>query len=304
MFVVQPVVVTPSTLDASDVPITETEWAAGTYTIGQQRYVGTTLYEVVVASTTDEPTAGAAKPEPTWVRIGAINRFRMFDRVVGAPTVNAGQIEVEITPGQIVNAIAFFGLQGQEVRIEVEDPVDGVVYDRTVVLIDNSGVINWFEYFFSDIEQLADLPLLDLRDLSLSDLPNYGTATFKITIDAGAGTAECGELVLGRQLPLGIANLGTRIGIEDFSRKERDAFGGFEVVERAFARRGEFSVSVDNAAVDFVARTLSRLRATPAVWVADEGRQATLIYGYVRDWNITYIAPTLADLSLEIEGLT
>ena len=296
MFVVQPVAITPSTLDASDVPITETEWTAGTYNIGQQRYVGTTLYEVVVSSTSDEPTDGAAKPEPTWVRIGAINRFRMFDLVVGAPTVNAGQIEVELTLGVIVNAVAFFGLQGLEVRVELEDPVDGVVYDRTVGLIDNSGVINWFEYFFRDIQKLTDL--------SLSDLPGYGAATFKVTIDAGAGTAECGELALGRQTHIGVANLGSRIGIEDFSRKERDAFGGFEVVERAFARRGEFSVSVENATVDFVSRTLSRLRATPAVWVADEGRQATLIYGYVRDWNITYIAPTLADLSLEIEGLT
>lgn len=304
MFVVQPVVVTPSTLDASDVPITETEWAAGTYTIGQQRYVGTTLYEVVVASTTDEPTAGAAKPEPTWVRIGAINRFRMFDQVVGAPTVNPEKIEVEITPGIITNAIILFGLRGKTARIVVEDPVDGVVYDRTVPLIDNSAILNWFEYFFSEVIQLQELPVLELREISLSDLPHYGTATFKVTIDAGAGTAECGELVLGRQQQLGIANLSSRIGIEDFSRKERDAFGGFEVVERAFARRGEFAVSVENAAVDNVARTLSRLRATPAVWVADESRQTSLIYGYVRDWTITYIAPTLADLSLEIEGLT
>ena len=96
----------------SSVAITETEWTAGTYETGTLRYVGTDLYEVTAdPDTDDEPTAGAAKDPATWVKIGKINRWKMFSGIIAEKTEQTGgPIEVEIEPGSVVNAVALFGV--------------------------------------------------------------------------------------------------------------------------------------------------------------------------------------------------
>ena len=280
----------------TNVAVTETEWTAGTYTIGQQRYVDTQLYEVVVSSTTDEPTAGAAKPEPTWVNIGAINRFRMFDLVVGARTTLAGDLEVSLTPTERFAAVAFFGLRGADLSLSVELPAEGVIYEREVLLQDFSGITDWYDYFFGEVPTL--------EDVAFADVPPVSGATVHVTITALDGVSECGEMVVGPALEIGTTNMGTSVGIEDFSAKERDAFGGFRVIERAFSKRVDFEVTVPRRRADWVGQTLSRLRATPVVFVGDEREAATLVFGYVRDWKLTYRSLDISDLTLEAEGLT
>jgi hypothetical protein len=98
MKIVTPQPITSATLTASNVAITETLWTAGTYTLGQERYVGTRLYRVIVASTTDNPTVGVTLTPPSWQDIGAINRFKMFDDVISTQTTRTGTIVVTVDP--------------------------------------------------------------------------------------------------------------------------------------------------------------------------------------------------------------
>ena len=192
MRIITPLPVTPSNLTASNVAITETAWTAGTYTTGTQRYEGVTLYEVVASpSTTDQPSVGAAKDVPTWKVVGAINRYKMFDNVISSQSTRSGTIVVTIDPNQVVNAAAFFGLVGNTVNVVMTDPVEGVVYNQTKTLQDNILITDWYAYFFEGIYQLTDAVF--------TDLPSYLNATITATIDAGASSAACGEMVIGRQ---------------------------------------------------------------------------------------------------------
>ena len=295
MIIVQPVPVTSAMVTASNVTITETLWTAGTYTLGQERYVGTRLYKVLVASTTDNPTVGVTLTPPSWQDIGAINRFKMFDQVVNTQTTRTGLIDVSVLPGTIINALAMFDLDGVSTTITMTDPVEGVVFNETKSLQDNTIIIDWYSYFFESITTRSDVVFLGL--------PAYGSATIRIQVDAGASTAAIGEVVIGKQRNLGVTNFGTSVNIRDYSRKETDAFGNTIVETRPFSKRADYDVTVETGAVAAVQRSLANIRTTPTVFIGDEDRAETIVYGFYRGFNIIISTPSISDCSIEVEGL-
>jgi hypothetical protein len=295
MIIVQPVPVTSPMVTASNVAITETLWTAGTYTLGQQRYVGTRLYKVIVSSTTDNPTVGVTLTPPSWQDIGAINRFKMFDQVVNTQTTRTGLIDVSILPGTIINALAMFDLNGVSTTITMTDPIEGVVFTETKSLQDNTIIIDWYSYFFESITTVSDVVFLGL--------PAYGNATTRIQVNAGAATAAIGEVVIGKQRNLGVSNFGTSVSILDYSRKETDEFGNTVVETRPFSKRADFDVTVETGAVAAVQKALADIRTTPTVFIGDEDRAETIVYGFYRGFNIVISTPSISDCSIEVEGL-
>jgi hypothetical protein len=295
MIIVQPVPVTSAMVTASNVTITDTLWTAGTYTLNTQRYLGTRLYKVIVASTTDNPTVGVTLTPPSWQDIGAINRFKMFDQVVNTQTTRTGLIDVSILPGTIINALAMFDLNGVTTTITMTDPVEGVVFTETKSLQDNTIIIDWYSYFFESITTVSDVVFLGL--------PAYGGATIRIQVNAGAATAAIGEVVIGRQRNLGVTNFGTSVSILDYSRKETDEFGNTVVETRPFSKRADFDVTVETGAVAAVQKALADIRTTPTVFIGDEDRAETIVYGFYRGFNIVISTPSISDCSIEVEGL-
>lgn len=295
MIIVQPVPVTSAMVTASNVTITETLWTAGTYTLGQERYIGTRLYKVLVASTTDNPTVGVTLTPPSWQDIGAINRFKMFDEIISTQTSRANNVNIDITPGQVVNAAAFFGMQANEITLTITDPIEGVVYDETRSLQDNTLINNWYAYFFEDITFLPDMVF--------SGLPSYNNATLNAIIDAGASTAAIGEVVIGKQRNLGVTNFGTSVSILDYSRKETDEFGNTVIETRPFSKRADYDVTVETSSIAAVQKSLADIRTTPTVFIGDQNRPETVVYGFYRGFNIIISTPSISDCSIEVEGL-
>lgn len=296
MRIITPQPVTSSTLTASNVAITETLWTAGTYATGVQRYEGTTLYEVVASpSTSDQPSVGVALPVPTWKVVGAINRYKMFDNVISTQSTRTGTIVVTIDPNQVVNAAAFFGLAGNTVNVVMTDPVEGVVYNQTKSLQDNTLIADWYAYFFEGIYQLTDAVF--------TDLPSYLNATITATIDAGAATAACGEMVIGRQALLGVANFGTSVSIQDYSIKTTDDYGNIVVQQRAYSKRADYDVTVETNRVPTVQKLLADIRTTPTVFIGEDDKPETVVYGFYKQFNIVISTPSISDCSIEVEGL-
>lgn len=290
--------VLPAALTSS-VAISELPWTAGTYVTGQQRYVGTDLYEVVAdPSTTDEPTAGAASPQPelrTWVRIGKINRWRMFSEFVAEQTVAPSPIEVEIATAPSTNSVALFGLNASEV--EVITYSGGVETGRVTRSMTNTyEVADWYEYFFQ--------PIVKIEEGVILDLPSYGTDRIVVRIINGETTAAVGKLVIGEQAVIGHTKLQYGAGFEDYSIKERDDFGGFMITERRFARRAEFNVLISAVKLAGVIRDLANVRAKPTVYIGDPDVPETIVIGFFKDAWATRQTREWAEMTLEIEGLT
>ena len=296
MRIVKPVEITPAILTSSNVPEDDfTAWDAATaYVVGDEVTYNHRNYEALVAHTGANPETDTSDP-PKWLDLGANNRWRMFDDKVGSLTEQAGSIAVELQPGAVINSVALFNLLGRSATVTLTDPVDGIVYQRTVSLV-GAGVSDWYEWFFAPIGRQTDFVLLDL--------PAYGTATLSVTIDNASDTASVGHLVMGRQAELGVAVYGSGVGITDYSRKETDTFGNSVVIERSFSKRAEFDVVVETPQIGRVQRLLASLRAQPVVWIGAEGYESTFLFGYYRDFQISISGPSVSDASITVEGLT
>jgi hypothetical protein len=293
MKIIVPRAFDPAKITTTNLPLSETVWAAGTVAVGARRYVlpSYDLYEAV-AATADNPVTGAAKEVATWVKVGKVNRFAAFDTILGNPSTGTG-IAISLAPdGSVTNGLALFGVTGTTATVTVADPTDGTIYSRVLSLSDESGVFDWGSYFFS--------PVIRQTDYALTDLPLYGSATVTLTL-TGAGTV--GEMVLGQVAEIGDTGFGSEVNILDFSRKDRDVFGNAILIRRAYADRVTYDGTIQTSRVAFARRLLASVRAVPTVYIGSVAHPETVVFGFFRDFTITLSGPSVSDCTLEVEGL-
>lgn len=297
MKLIEPLAITDATLLSSNVAETDwPAWSAGTaYVLGDKVIRTSThrIYQRTVAGTT------ATAPEldlTNWLDIAPTNRWAMFDSVVGTLTTQATSISVTVRPVGVVNSLALLDISGDTLQVVMTDPIDGIVYDVTYSLSYTSGIIDWYSYFYTPIERKSGI--------IITDLPGYLSADIAITISNPGGSVSVGTCVAGSLQNLGHTKYGASVGIQDYSRKERDAFGNYTVVERPFNKKARFSCTVDADRVDRTHALLARRRALPTVYIGSEDYQSTVVYGFFKDFDIVIPYPTFSECSLEIEGLT
>lgn len=298
--VIPPLTITDSRLTSSNVA--ETDYAAWssatTYSLGQRVIVVSThkVYESLQNSNLNkDPTL--ASNATWWIEVSPTNRWKMFDISNTTQTTNADSIVVTITPGQVVNSVSLMNLEGISIRVKVTDPLEGVVYDKTVSLNNNGTINNWYNYFFS--------PISKKKSVVITDMPSYGTAIIEITVTNTGRTAKCGVCTLGQITYLGEGiNLGATVGIQDYSRKEKNDFGDYVVVQRNYAKRAKYTMAVLNEQIDALQNLLADLRTTACVWVGDDNYESTMIYGFYKDFDIVISNHIVSDCNIEIEGLT
>ena len=294
MEILNPITITDGML-TSNITITETAWTAGTYSLGTQRYKGTILYQVIVTSTSDDPAVGVLADPPTWSNIGSINKWKMFNEIVGDQSSRATPIDVTIVSPSVVTSLALINIEASSVSVTVTDPIDGLVFSETKATAD-IGVIDWWEYFF--------LPYESLGDMIFTGLPSYSNANTRVVITQAGGTAKCGELVLGQSKFIGYTQFGTSVGIIDYSKKETDALGRFIISPKAFSKRIDFDIDLDTNAVSSVQKYLADNRTRPMVWIGDPVTPATIVYGFFKNFSIVLSNPASAACTIQVEGLT
>lgn len=296
---IRPIEVTPAKLTASNVPETDNPlWLPGpTYSLGNKVMLDHRNYEALAAVPAGVKPGAEVVTDATpakWLDLGATNKWKMFDEIVGTLTTNQGSVSVTIQPGAVVNSLALINVRGESVTVVMTDPTEGVVATREYSLIDGA-VDNWYDWFFEEIEFRTSIVVLDL--------PAYGTASITVTVNS-SGMAGVGALVVGKTAEIGTALYGTGVGIDDYSTKERDRFGGWIVTEGPFSDTAKFPVLVDTARVTKIKRMLTEIRAKPVVWVGEETYEATILYGFFKSFDLVYSGPDVSDCQLEIEGLT
>lgn len=275
-----------------------------TYSVGDKVISTVThrIYEALQSSTNVDPTTDVADP-PFWLNIGATNRWKAFDKTISDPvTVADGVTSIVYELGAFgipSNSVTLFGLKGRVASVVVDDATDGEVYNRDISLIDNALVNDWFSYFFQ--------PARVKTEAIFESIPPYANAEYTITVvDSSSEEPELGQIVLGQEYTLGTTGYGTSVSIEDFSRKERDAFGNAIIVERPFAKLIDFDFTVNTDEARRAAILLETVRAVPAVYYSgpDTEKYGTTVYGFFRSWSINLDGPNISNVTLEVEGLT
>lgn len=281
----------------SNVPITELEWTPGTYVAGDRRYLPASfdLYEVTAVSTSDEPAVGAAAATPSWVRVGKINRWRMFSASVGEQTVMASSIVLDIATNPAVNAVALFGVEAA--TVEIVTYAGELETSRTTKSMTNLfEVTDWYEYYFQPVVQISEGVILTM--------PSYGTTRMVITITNSSSSVAVGKLVIGTAVSLGDTYWDFGTGISDFSFRQQDDWGGFTVTERPFSRPGDFAVHMPAIKVPGILRELAAVRAKPTVYIGSPDSPESIVIGFYKEVTVRRVGPNHSRMEIDIEGLT
>lgn len=310
MKVIPPVTILPTMLTSNvaedDAPV----WVAGTYALGDKVIKNHHVFESLSATNTATPGAETVTPLK-WLDKGATNRWAMFDKsamqivedtttqrrvyLIGTKTSNLNSIEFTIVPSEVISAVTLFGLAGYRVTVTMTDPVDGVVYSKVVSLVDPTAGDMW-EWLFK--------PIGRIDNLSLTDLPAYGTASIKVLIEASVGTnAECQMATIGQILNLGVSCFGTTIGITDFSSKKVDDFGVESVIERGYRDRVQYDVRLETENVYYVKKELAKLRSKGAVYIGTESRQETIVFGRYKELQLVLDSWSISQMALDVGSL-
>lgn len=304
MRVVTPITINDSLLTSSTIAEPDTGeivWIAGTYNLGDRRINTTThrVYEVVAdPSTTDDPVGanqGINANPPTWVDVAPTNKYAMFDLINSTQSLEDTSLIVEIDTNVVTNSIAGFSIDGAStINVTMTDPVDSVVFNRDIDMTDNSDIGSWWDYFFS--------PIIRASSFIVLDMPPYPNATIKITVTGT--TIAFGNLIVGNQITLGISNYGTSLQLLDFSRKETDTFGNTVVTPGRTSKLVNFDVTIPRSRVGYVFNQLTKLTGFPSVWVGtNEEDDATLVFGYYRDYQNNISSTEITDATITVEGL-
>jgi hypothetical protein len=298
--VIPPLSITDSNLTSSNVAEADhAAYVAGTtYAIGNRVIVTTPNVHKIYESLQAGNIGHDPLTSPTWwIEVSPTNRWKMFDTSNTTQTTNSNSIVVTITPGRVVNSVALLGLEGTSVTIKVTDLTEGIVYNKTTSLNDNGVINNWYNYFVNSIVRRTDHVA--------TDLPAYGTAAIEITITNTGSTAKCSTCVIGTTQDIGEGiNLGASVGIQDYSRKEKNEFGDYVLIHRSWSKRAKFSMAVLNTQIDSLQNALTKLRTTPCVWIGDPNYTSTIIFGYYKDFDIIISNHIVSDCNIDIEGLT
>lgn len=302
MQAIEPLTITDSVLTSSTVPENDyAQWSSvTTYSLGN-RVIRRSVHKAYESATNNNTANDPATDDGTnWIELGATNRWKAFDQKLSDPVQQANSISYTFTTtATLVNSIAFFELAADTVQITVTPFGAGTpVYDKTFLLQDTTSIVDWYTYFFESAEDKE-------KELLVTDLPSYSSATIVITIVDTGQTVEVGQIVLGNLVSLGRTGYGTTVGIEDYSRKERDAFGNAIIIERAFAQKADYEVEITTQDTRRVQRFLSNYRATPVVWIGNQDTSYGLIvYGFYTQFSINLATPSISYTTLEVEGLT
>lgn len=297
--VVSPLMVTPAMMTGNNIPENDyPAWSSTTtYATGDRVIVVADhkVYQSLKANNLNKPPTN--DDGTNWAVVGATNRWKAFDSSISSQTVQANEIQYTIKPGKAVTAFSAINLTGAtSLQIEVIDPVYGTAYDTTVNLSRTPVATGFYAWYFGD----RDTP----TQATLFDLPSLPLASIRITIKGGANLAV-GTLLMGQQRVFAIAvRMGARVGIQDYSRKEVTPFGDTVIVERAYARRGNFDLLLLAREVDELNNFLAVNRAKVCLWIASKRYEATTIYGIYQNFDIILNYYTHADCQLEILGVT
>lgn len=304
MRIIRPIIIGDTNLISSTVADNSdgyAYWDNTAYTVGTIVNSSTDhhLYECIIANTDKDPSTTPldGSGDPYWLDLGANNRWRMFDDKTNNTTEATTSMTVVLKPNTIVNALSLFGLRGTTVRVYMTDLTDGIVFDTgTIPMNDNSGIGDWYLYFYEDFELLT-------RQI-ITGFPNYSNATITIVINAATGdTVKCGQVSLGKTKKIGDTLYGTSVSIVDYSRKEADSFGNSIVVERRYNDLVNYDITVNTNEVHSIVQMLANYRATPLTWIGEDNSPETIVYGYFRDFSIVLSNYTISDCSIEVEGL-
>lgn len=298
------------------------EWNVATAYVAGNRVIidaQKSQYECILGNTGQNPAAAGST---YWVRVGSTIAWRPFDGVLSTQQQVAGYYHLISTPelwggDQLtgatksyfplmglgpINCVAVLGTDCCFVNVKCYNRDGVATYNRTIYSVDTAPVIDAWTYCFSDLNVA--------RDFVFDEIDGWGTTIYDqihvyVSGEGVPYTVRVGEIIAGIATDIGSCHADAQMSLVDYSRKEVDAYGTISITQRAYSWSGTFDVEIPIERSNRVKNLIASLRATPAVYFPTDGdaNGGLVIYGYVKDYNVTYSTPEREYFTVQIEGL-
>ena len=252
-------------------------------------------YRCAVDATFDDPELGVNLSTPTWVDVGAANRWMPFDRQPSQQAVSDNPMYYKLKPGEFVRALSVFNISSvSSVNVKVTDPVDGVIYDRDFYLVDNSNVVDMWTYL--------TLPISFKKELIITDLVCFRDSEIEITL-TGENPAV-GAIFTGNESPVGRCVTGTGVRSNQFSIRKENGFGGFDIIQRGVGKIARFRVAYDISQIDYITNLLESIDSQYCVFIGELPNDKVIsIYGILDPYQSDFETPTINTLEFDVLGV-
>jgi hypothetical protein len=245
------------TLDSTNVAAsTLDEWsdASVSYTIGNEvKYTtGQALPNHTFRAITDHTSSASNAPEiggtSNWFDLGATNQHAMFDGFNNNRTVAdaSEDIEVSFTPEGRARFLYLTGLRNAKSVTVEEETTAGVQSTITIDLQKSRNPVGAWAWLLD----IAGIDRYYARSVVIRLPGMYHQPQLNVTLESGAGPAECAQVIVGTGFDLGTAEEGGEPGIKDFSTFEQDEFGVTKFVPRQNTRKLRGTIWVDTEQYD------------------------------------------------------
>lgn len=294
--VLNPVDVLPANIEDSNVPTDDfPEWSSTTtYSLCEKVKVENDVYQSLVdANINNNPSAAGSSAK--WQKRGVINRMNAFDKKLSTKVKNPNEINYTIKMGRAMTTLAVLGAEGAtSIQLIMEN--DGVdVFDKTLSVFPLPSRPGLWYWLYGQKEERTEAKFFDL--------PTYPSAKLKLKV-LGSEDLAVGEIAIGNITSFGLYVLsGAGIGFDDYSRKERDEFGEWEIVERSYSKWTSLSLLLEKSEVDAMNKFVAKMRAKPAVWIGSNSYESTTVYGMVKSFEVAIKWALYSECQLVLEGM-
>lgn len=245
-------------------------WAYSSKLFSAEDYAiyGNDVYYALADSYQVTPGTDSTK----WFRYSAVNHLNMFDGASSTPTTGVGELNLTIDNSNMT-AMGFFGVVAESITVTLT--VDAVEVFSETKTLRNTGISDWYDYFFEPINQI--------RTVVFTDIPAYTAGVFSVTISGSGETdpVECALCVAGFSYDIGRTKRNVRPRIVSYSTQTIDSFGRVTFVRRNSAKRIEGDAFVeDRSDFERVFSLMDQIRDTPCMWIVSRDFDAwSILYG-------------------------
>ncbi|NCC40470.1 MAG: hypothetical protein EOM21_13640 [Gammaproteobacteria bacterium] len=239
-----------------------------------------------------------------WIKRGPYweNKYRVFSDAPDLLTVGpwtAGPTAISTITFTLAHrarfgAIGFARLNATSIRVQVED------HDQTYDLVTLTAgtlpagdILRSFIVQVPEVDYLSPITITVIHEMSRRRHvdPNYGQQ------------AQIGYMVLGYLIHIGETLYGTTIGIQDYSKKERDAFGRALITTRGYTNTVKYRISVPTEQIYSLREFLTAQRAVVSMYVGELSMPETFVIGYFKNFTIPIEEYSDSVFDLEVEGI-
>ena len=280
-----PITVLDSNLVDANIPAWD---AATTYAENDTVMQGDYVYQSLADSNTgNQPDITPLK----WALIGVRNTLAIWDRkYIHLKSYAPEKIELLIEAGS-ADTVVFGGLEA--VTVEIEQIRNGETYETYTQQTARWLGHTFREYVFEPVDK-KERAVFALQPLLKQQL--------LIRINAPGGTAACSYIVVGKKVKIGKTLPRGEVGIVDFSKKDRTKEGVVYLKPGKVIDDGRYTVLIENGEFDTIKTRVKKRVGTPTIWIPT-CKNATVVYGFLKDFRMTLENQTSHQYQIEIEEL-